>query len=195
MFNWAAVYVKVNGVPIGLAFVEDFFSKWGNCDGNNLVGLVAEAYLMRKLESKGYHTKLVFSHNIEMRRIEGEDFSYDCINDYGEVIKHMPEELKAIIEEFCGEGIDIKIENHGEVPVYFNEKMLFKTSFKKIYAYLSSFSEKIITKLIIFHPNFEPFLMALSYVFLIMLETYIEIFFFQKFQDKLEKILDEVDKV
>ncbi len=43
------VRVFVNCVELGEASVEDFFSKYGNRDGHNLVGLVAEAHFVRKL--------------------------------------------------------------------------------------------------------------------------------------------------
>jgi len=41
-------------VRIGLAIADGFFSKYGNSDGSNVIGLVAEAYLVRKLRSMGY---------------------------------------------------------------------------------------------------------------------------------------------
>ncbi|MGC8962287.1 MAG: hypothetical protein ACP5K1_07620, partial [Candidatus Bathyarchaeia archaeon] len=115
------ISVRVNGLEVGSAVVDDFFSKYGNCDGNNIVGLTAEAHLVRMLRRAGYKVMLLLSHNVEIRRVEKEGFAFDCVGNYGEVLDKMPDELRAIIEGFCEKGVDVKIEDEGETPVYFND--------------------------------------------------------------------------
>ncbi|MEM1538303.1 MAG: hypothetical protein QXQ28_05580 [Candidatus Nezhaarchaeales archaeon] len=187
------IEVRVNGVRIGLAIADGFFSKYGNSDGSNVIGLVAEAYLVRKLRSMGYKVLLAVSHNIEIRRIERDGFMYDCVGDYGEVIEKMPSELKAVIEEVCEKGIDIRVEDDGDVPVYFNGRLLFKMGLKNaVLRVLSTFKRGAITKFAIFHSEFEPFLTALSCEILFILEAGASIF--ELPQDEVEKILDNAER-
>lgn len=121
----------MNNVALGHAVADDFFNKYGNCDGHNIVGLVAEAHLVKRLRSMGYEVMLVLSHNLEIRSIKRQGFSYDCVGEYGKVLEKMPAELKAVVEEMCEKGVDIEIEDDGDVPIYLEGRMLFKTSFKR----------------------------------------------------------------
>ncbi len=43
------VDIRINGVEMEGALVDDFFWKYGNSDGNNILGLTAEAHFVRKL--------------------------------------------------------------------------------------------------------------------------------------------------
>ncbi|MBS7611838.1 hypothetical protein KEJ27_06485 [Candidatus Bathyarchaeota archaeon] len=154
----------VNGVELGEALIEDFFSKYGNRDGHNIVGLVAEAYFVRELWKADYDVKFVFSHNIEVREIRKNNFVYECVRDYGEVVKNMPDELKKIIEKFCERNIHIAVEDDGNVPVFLERKPFFKTSVKKILKRVITNSERLFfPSLAIFDPEFEPLLLALGY--------------------------------
>jgi len=87
------VEVKVNGILVGHAIIDDFFNKYGNCDGKNIVGLVAEAHFVNKLRSMGYNVRLLLSHNVEIIRVEHEHFSYECPRGYGEALERMPDEV------------------------------------------------------------------------------------------------------
>lgn len=158
------VRVLVNGLELDIVSVEGFFSKYGNCDGNNLVGLVAEAHLVRQLWKAGYDVKFVLSHNIEIREIRKNNIVYECVRDYGEVVKNMPAELRKIVEEFCEKGVRIVVDDDGNVPVFLEGKQLFKTSIKKILDHIIVKSERtFFPSLAIFDPGFEPLLLALGY--------------------------------
>lgn len=163
--------VRVNGVVVGDAIADDFFSKYGNCGGQNMVGLVAEAHLVRRLRGMGFDATLSLSHNVEIRRITRQCFDYDCVGNYGEVLERMPSELKAEIEEMCEKGVDIRIEDDGEVPVYLEDRLLFRTSFKRILLRIFSECGKMrFPLLMLFDPEFEPFLAAISYELYLLLE-------------------------
>ena len=188
--------VSVNGVHIGSAFPEGFFHKYGNSDGQDIIGLVAESYFVRKLWSLGYEVRFVFSHNIEVRWITKGDFSHECVGDYGEVLEKMPGELKTIIEEICKEGLNISIEDDGEVPVYFKDKLLFKGDVKKlIYKIISKYRDGYITRGIIFDREFEPFLAALGMELIYMLDYRLKTSLHTLPTSKLEEVLNDVEKI
>ncbi|MCL7402476.1 MAG: hypothetical protein LZ168_06815 [Thaumarchaeota archaeon] len=188
--------VSVNGVHIGSAFPEGFFHKYGNSDGQDIIGLVAESYFVRKLWSLGYEVRFVFSHNIEVRWITKGDFSHECVGDYGEVLEKMPGELKTIIEEICREGLNISIEDDGEVPVYFKDKLLFKGDVKKlIYKIISKYRDGYITRGIIFDREFEPFLAALGMELIYMLDYRLKTSLHTLPTSKLEEVLNDVEKI
>lgn len=188
--------VSVNGVHIGSAFAEDFFHKYGNSDGQNIIGLVAESYFVRKLWSLGYEVRFVYSHNIEVRWIMKGDFSHECIGDYGKVLKKMPGELKALIEKICEKGLNIIIEDDGDVPVYFKDKLLFKRDVKKLlYKIISKYSDGYITRGIIFDQEFEPFLAALGMELIYMLDYRLKTSLHTLPSSKLEEVLKDVEKI
>ncbi|MCL7388798.1 MAG: hypothetical protein LZ173_02515 [Thaumarchaeota archaeon] len=188
--------VSVNGVHIGSAFPEGFFHKYGNSDGQDIIGLVAESYFVRKLWSLGYEVRFVFSHNIEVRWITKGDFSHECVGDYGEVLEKMPGEPKTIIEEICREGLNISIEDDGEVPVYFKDKLLFKRDVKKlIYKIISKYRDGYITRGIIFDREFEPFLAALGMELIYMLDYRLKTSLHTLPTSKLEEVLNDVEKI
>ncbi len=66
--------------------------------------------------------KFVLSHNIEVREIRKDGFLYERIEDYGEVVKNMPGELKKIVEEFCEEDVHIVVGDDGNTPVFLEGK-------------------------------------------------------------------------
>ena len=101
---------------MGCVNLEDFFGKYGNCDGDNIVGLAAEVYFVRMLRGLGYEVELAVSHN-EVRWIRKGGFAYECVGDYGEVLKSMLDELKTVVQEFCEKGVDVLVESDGGVPV------------------------------------------------------------------------------
>lgn len=188
--------VSVNGVRIGSASPEDFFHKYGNSDGQNIIGLVAESYFVRKLWSLGYEVRFVYSHNIEVRWIRRGDFIHECVGDYGEVLKKMPGELKAIIEEICEKGLNISIEDDGDVPVYFKDKLLFKRDVKKLlYKIISKYRDGYITRGIIFDREFEPFLAALGMELIYMLDYRLETSLRTLPISNLEEVLNDVEKI
>lgn len=188
------IEVSVNGVRIGSAFPEGFFHKYGNSDGQNIIGLVAESYFVRKLWSLGYEVRFVYSHNIEVRWIRKGDFSHECVGDYGEVLEKMPEELKAIIEEICERGLNIIIEDDGDVPVYFKDKLLFRRDVRKLlYKIISKYRDGYITRGIIFDREFEPFLAALGMELIYMLDYRLKTSLRTLPPSKLEEVLNNVE--
>jgi len=190
------ITIRVNGVRIGFAYLEDFFHKYGNCDGENLVGLVAEAYFVRRLRSLGYEVRFVISHNIEVRWIKRGDFAYECVDEYGKVLEKMPSELKAIVQELCEKGIDILIEDDGNVPVYFKEKLLFKKDVKRLLnEIISKHRDAYITTEIIFDEEFEPFLAALGMELIYRLDYRLKTYLHKLPPDRFEEVLEYVEKV
>jgi len=190
------IKVMVNNVVIGNVIADDFFNKYGNCDGHNIVGLVAEAYLVKKLRSMGYEVMLVLSHNVEIRSIKRHGFSYDCVGEYGEVLENMPAELKAVVNEMCERGVDIRIENDGDVPVYLEDRMLFKTSFKRtLLKIIAAHGDRYLSPLIIFNSEFEPFLTALSYKLVLMLEYGANIPIKRLPLSRVENLLDDIESI
>jgi hypothetical protein len=188
--------VSVNGVHIGAAFPEGFFHKYGNGDGQNIIGLVAESYFVRKLWSLGYEVRFVFSHNIEVRWITKGDFSHECVGDYGEVLEKMPGELKAVVEEMCREGLNISIADDGNVPAYFKDKLLFKRDIKKLlYKIISKYRDGYITRGIIFDRELEPFLAALGMELIYMLDYRLKTSLHTLPTNKLEEVLNDVEKI
>ncbi|MEM2921433.1 MAG: hypothetical protein QW470_07705 [Candidatus Caldarchaeum sp.] len=157
------VAVRVNGINVGTANVNDFFSKYGNCDGSNYVGLVAEAYLVKLLREHGYKVLLVVSHNIEIRRIERETFSYDCTGDYVEVLDKMPAVLRSVVDKFCEKGLDITLPGNIGVPVYFRDRLLFQADIKSILTtMIAKAKNSVVSRMIMFDPHMEPFTTALG---------------------------------
>jgi len=197
ILTFTSITVRVNGVVLGCVFPEDFFQRYGNRDGHYITGLVAEAYFVRRLWSLGYEVRFAVSHNIEVRRIGKGDFAYDCVGDYDEVLERMPSELKTIVEEFCKEGVDIYVEDDGNVPVYFKDRLLFRKNFKKLlYDMVSKYSDKYITKvMIIFDREFEPFQTALGIELIYLLEYLFETPLQKLPTSRLEGLLEEVEKV
>jgi len=190
------VEVKVNGILVGHAIVDDFFNKYGNCDGKNIVGLVAEAHFVNKLRSMGYNVRLLLSHNVEIIRVEHEHFSYECPRGYGEALEHMPDELKAIVKELCENGINIKVENGEGVPAYLEGMVLFKISFKDmLFRIISKYRSKYLTRLMIFDPKSEPFLMALSYELILLLEYASKMPVLSLQHSRIKQLLDHVETI
>jgi organic radical activating enzyme len=112
------------------------------------------------------------------------------------VLEKMPEELKTIIEEICREGLNISIEDDGEVPVYFKDKLLFKGDVKKlIYKIISKYRDGYITRGIIFDREFEPFLAALGMELIYMLDYRLKTSLHTLPTSKLEEVLNDVEKI
>jgi len=190
------IRVRVNGVFIGSVDPEGFFHKYGNCDGHNIVGLVAEAYFVRRLWRLGYEVGFVISHNVEVRWIKKEDLTYECVGEYGEVLEKMPAELKMIVKEFCEKGLDIQVEDDGNVPVYFKERLLFRKNFKKLlYEMISKQRDGFITTGIIFDREFEPFQSALGLELFYLLDYRLQTHLHKLPTNKLEEILENVEKI
>ncbi len=191
-----SISVRVNGVYIGSRDPEDFFNKFGNCDGSNIVGLVAEAYFVKRLWSMGYEVIFAISHNIEVRRISRGDLSFECVGDYGEVTEKMPAELKRIVDELREKGIDISFEDDGDVPVYFKGSLLFKKSIKKlIYEIISRHRDRYITRRVIFDKELEPFQAALGLELIYTIEHALETHIEELPGNVLEDVLNNVEKV
>jgi len=194
---FASVDVRVNGVVLVSVFVEDFFHKYGNRDGHYIPGLVAEAYFVRELWSLGYEVRFVVSHNIEVRWIGKDNIAYDCVADYGKVLDRMPSELKTVVENFCKKGVDINVEDDGNVPVYFEDRLLFRKNFRKlIYGMFSKYRDKYITyAIIIFDREFEPFQAALGIELIHLLGYPFETPLQKLPSNRVEKVLEEVEKI
>jgi hypothetical protein len=207
------ISVSVNGLDLGVAFADDFFSKFGNHDGHYIVGLVAEAHLVRRLRQIGYDVRLVLSHNVEIREIRRGDFVYECVGDYGEVIKDMPEELRRVFREFCEEGVNIRVGCDGNVPVFLEGNPLFKMSVKGVIEHFISMSKsRLFGPLIMFYSDLEPLIAALGdeiesmLLFSCGIEIYDGDLYLRKFDRESsnptrsrimnpEQVLDEIEKV
>ncbi|MBO3842942.1 MAG: hypothetical protein FGF48_11110 [Candidatus Brockarchaeota archaeon] len=193
------VDIRINGVEMEGALVDGFFWKYGNSDGSNILGLTAEAHFVKKLRKLGYEVSLVISHNIEIREIKKGNFMYDCFRDYGEVVENMPRELKEVVKEFCKEGVDIRISDEDGIPVYLDGRFIFRAKFEEIILHmLSKIEDEFITNAVLFDPRmeeFEPFLIALSYELMLMLEYEVNIPIFKLSYDRARKVLDDVGRV
>lgn len=171
LFDERYVSVSANGTEIGYAIVDDFFSKYGNHDGEDYVGLVAEAHLVNLLESMGYRVELVYSHNVEIRRIVGRGVDYECVGEYGEVLEDMPTDLRLVISEFARRGVNIQLDSNTGVEVLFEKNTLCRWDSGRTFSWF--LESKTYAPLIddIFTRTHEPFLIALGLMILELIEV------------------------
>ncbi|HDI32163.1 MAG TPA: hypothetical protein ENF80_05035 [Thermofilum sp.] len=163
------IRVYVNDVLLGFVDAEGFFSKYGNNDGDNVIGLVAEAHVIKRLLEEGYEVKIIHSHNVEIREIRRGHLICECVRDYGEVIENMPRDLKELFRSLTDSGIRIRVRDNGRIPVYFEDKLLFRTSLKNVLRYL--ISKPLLLSFIspVFETDHEPFLLYLGWEIMLML--------------------------
>jgi len=170
LFGERFVGVSVNGIEIGSAIVDDFFSKYGNHDGADYVGLVAEAHLVNFLEGMGYRVDLVSSHNVEIRRISGRGVDYECLGEYGEVLEDMPPDLRATISDFARRGVNIQLDSGAGVEVLFEGRALCRWDSGYTFSWFLESKEYAPTNDDIFTRAHEPFLVALGLIILELIE-------------------------
>jgi hypothetical protein len=168
--NWAVMYlsnehfvsVSVNGTEIGHCVVDGFFSKYGNQDGVNYVGLVAEAHLVNFLESIGYTVDLLYSHNVEIRRISGLGVDYERMEDCEDVLEDMPADIRKVINEFTHRGVNIQVDHKTGVEVLFEGRMLCRWDSGDTFRWFLDSKVYASCNDVIFARTHEPFLLVLG---------------------------------
>jgi len=170
LFDERHVSVSVNGTEIGYGLVDDFFSKYGNRDGLDYVGLVAEAQLVNFLESMGYRVDLVYSHNVEIRRISGRGVDYACAGEIEDVLEDMPPDLRAVIIDFARRGVNIQLDSRTGVEVLFEGRTLCRWDSGFTFRWFLGSKKYAPLNDDIFTRTHEPFLVALGLIILELIE-------------------------